>query len=91
MFNNRSAMFVDVGNGATEKKEGNTMGIMRLRSALVNVFGIKKAHSTRGASMVEYAILIAFIAILVIVSAQGLRQAISGRFTAAATSLNNAN
>jgi len=50
---------------------------------------VKAVRSTRAATMAEYAILVAVIAIVVIVGAKTLGNSVNSRFTNTATAINN--
>lgn len=48
---------------------------------------VRAIRDTRGATMAEYAILVAVIALVVIVGAKTLGSSVSGKLTTAATSI----
>jgi pilus assembly protein Flp/PilA len=48
----------------------------------------KFAHDERGANLVEYILLVAFIAIVVLVAVKALGGQVKGKFNDASTSLN---
>lgn len=57
------------------------MELSMLRAWLHARLGIVRAHDERGANLVEYILLIAFIAIIVIVAVKVLGGTVSSRFS----------